>query len=104
MVRIIIIVMNVKKAGVIYLILNVDECFNIHDDEHDIVHRVDDDTDDDTDGDNNDDTDDDTDDGGRGNLYTISRFSKESLQNHIEGSETDIIERGLQTRYQRWCS
>ena len=39
-----------------------------------------------------DDADDDTDDRGRGNLYTISRFSKKPLQNHIEGSETDYIE------------
>ena len=32
----------------------------------------------------------------------INRFSNKSLQNHIEGSETDHIERGLQNQYQRW--
>ena len=30
-----------------------------------------------------------------------SRYSKKSLQKHIEGSETDHIERGLQNQYQR---
>ena len=32
----------------------------------------------------------------------INRFSKKSLQNHIEGLEIDYIERGLQNQYQRW--
>ena len=32
----------------------------------------------------------------------INWFSKKSLQNHIEGSETDHIERVLQNQYQRW--
>ena len=32
----------------------------------------------------------------------IYRFSNKSLQNHIEGSETDYIERGLQNQYQSW--
>ena len=34
----------------------------------------------------------------------INRFSKKSLQNHTEGSETDSIERGLQNQDQRWGS
>ena len=34
--------------------------------------------------------------------HRVNRFSKKSLQNHIEGSETDSIERGLQYQYQRW--
>ena len=34
--------------------------------------------------------------------HTRGQFSKKSLQNHIEGSETDHIERGLQNQYQRW--
>ena len=32
----------------------------------------------------------------------INRFSKKSLQDHIEGSKADHIERGLQNQYQRW--
>ena len=32
----------------------------------------------------------------------INRLSNKSLQNYIEGSETDSIERGLQNQYQRW--
>ena len=34
--------------------------------------------------------------------HTRGRYSKKSLQKHIEGSETDHINRGLQNQYQRW--